>query len=228
MALMANPLTPHQPPRADPPADPSTYYSGCVRAFTPPEPLGTRDFPPTDTGARKQRSSRAKSEPRNGGSHENPTSDPRRALFSFSNFLERSLSVRASQPQDREQRGDAHQHAVQHGPTAVSVRVRALVQARHAESDPRAQGAHGRKTFRVSARGVRSRVPQLWGFEIAREDALGRARARLRDVRQGSVVPKRAQSARARAAHAGPPVQMRRALVRHDLHDAPRPRPAHR
>ena len=51
MALMANPLTPHQPPRADPPADPSTYYSGCVRAFTPPEPLGTRDFPPTDTGA---------------------------------------------------------------------------------------------------------------------------------------------------------------------------------
>jgi hypothetical protein len=36
MALMANPLTPHQPPRADPPADASTYYSGCVRNLSPP------------------------------------------------------------------------------------------------------------------------------------------------------------------------------------------------
>ena len=38
MALMANPHTPHQPPRADPPADASTYYSGCVRASTPRNP----------------------------------------------------------------------------------------------------------------------------------------------------------------------------------------------
>ena len=42
MTLMANPHTPHQPPRADPPADASTYYSGCVRASTSPEPLATR------------------------------------------------------------------------------------------------------------------------------------------------------------------------------------------
>jgi hypothetical protein len=46
MALMANPLTPHQPPRADPPADASTYYSGCVRASTPRNP-SERDFSST-------------------------------------------------------------------------------------------------------------------------------------------------------------------------------------
>jgi len=46
LALMANPLTPHQPPRADPPADASTYYSGCVRASTPRNP-SERDFSST-------------------------------------------------------------------------------------------------------------------------------------------------------------------------------------
>ena len=46
LALMANPLTPHQPPRADPPADASTYYSGCVRASKPGNP-SERDFSST-------------------------------------------------------------------------------------------------------------------------------------------------------------------------------------
>ena len=45
-ALLGTPLTPHQPPRADPPADPSTYYSGCVRASTPRNP-SERDFSST-------------------------------------------------------------------------------------------------------------------------------------------------------------------------------------
>ena len=35
-ALVGNPLAPHQPPRADPGADASTYYSGCVRNLSPP------------------------------------------------------------------------------------------------------------------------------------------------------------------------------------------------
>ena len=34
-ALAGNPLAPHQPPRADPGADASTYYSGCVRNLSP-------------------------------------------------------------------------------------------------------------------------------------------------------------------------------------------------
>ena len=64
------------------------------------EPLGTRLFlHVTDAGARKHRSSRAKSfvqKPRNGGSHENPTSDPNFSNFSASLALRTRFSAARS------------------------------------------------------------------------------------------------------------------------------------
>ena len=226
MALMANPLTPHQPPRADPPADPSTYYSGCVRAFTPPEPSERATFL-LPTLARENSEVRAPSPNPETAVRTKTNVDPRRALFSFSNFLERSLPYALLSRKVVNNVVTRITTPYSTGPLPCPFGCgRSFNHARRKRSTC-ARRTRARDLSCVRTR-VRARVPQLGRLEIAREDALGRARAHLRDVRQGSVVTKRAQGARTRAAHAGPPVQVRRALVRHDLHDAPRSRPAHR
>ena len=46
-------------------------------------------------------------------------------------------------------------------------------------------------------------------------------------LRQGAELTERAQGPRQGAAHAGAPVQVRGAGLRHDVHDAARPGPAH-
>lgn len=61
----------------------------------------------------------------------------------------RTLSLPSTQAQDREQRGDAYIHSVFHRAHPVSLRVRSFVQARDAEGDSRAQGAHGGASLRV-------------------------------------------------------------------------------
>ena len=64
-ALVGNPLAPHQPPRADPGADASTYYSGCVRKLSPPN---AREYSSVTSGTRARRAR---------VNHETPRETPR-------------------------------------------------------------------------------------------------------------------------------------------------------